>query len=476
MKSYHSRVIELSQFIGFVGGRAMLVGGCVRDELMGVEPKDWDIEVYGVEAGRLKQILLEFAEALSADKDVRVPGSVPLKVVGEAFAVYKLGDDLDVSIPRRERKTGHGHKGFVVAGDPAMSFEEACSRRDFTVNAILKDPLTGEIVDPFNGREDIEKKILRHVSDETFAEDSLRVVRAAQCAARFEFDIAPETVELGKSIDVTDIPKERIWGEIEKLFLKAQKPSIGLKWLYDLGVVDQIFPELKALVGVRQEPEWHPEGDVDVHTLMVADEARKLIDDLPYERQVAVMLGAVCHDFGKPPTTVFADGRWRSHSHDEAGVEPTVSFLDRLGIFTLNGFDVRDQIVQLVRYHLKPGEYYKAKSPVGDGAFRRLARKVEPDLLYRVSKADSLGRNPDWLPKEKWFGSEAQEWFIEKVRELQIEKKAPDPILMGRHLIEIGLTPGREFKRILDAVYERQLDGEFDDLESAKTIALKLIG
>jgi tRNA nucleotidyltransferase (CCA-adding enzyme) len=224
---------------------------------------------------------------------------------------------------------------------------------------------------------------------------------------------------------------------------------------------------MQALVGVPQEPEWHPEGDVDVHTLMVVDGARKLIDDLDHPRRVAVMLGAIAHDFGKPPTTEFVDGRTRSRGHDEAGVEPTISFLDTLGVFTLGGFDVRDQVIQLVRYHLKPGEYYKAKTPVGDGAFRRLARKVEADLLYRVAKADSLGRNPDWLPPEKRFGSEAQEWFIEKVRELQIEKKAPDPILMGRHLIELGMKPGPEFKTILDAVYEMQLDGKIAELEEA---------
>jgi tRNA nucleotidyltransferase (CCA-adding enzyme) len=452
------KINKLASQIREEGGRAMLVGGCVRDELMGVEPKDWDLEVYGVEPPKLRQILDSFGE---------------VNVVGEAFTVYKLGRDLDVSIPRRERKIGKGHRGFVVEGDPSMSFEEACSRRDFTINAILKDPLTGEIVDPLKGREDIEKKVLRHVSGDTFAEDSLRVMRAAQFAARFEFEIAPETVEICKKIDVTDLPKERVWGELEKLLLKSQRPSIGLKWLYDLGVVDQIFPEMKSLVGVPQEPAWHPEGDVDVHTLMVVDEARKLIDDLPYEKQVTVMLGALAHDFGKPPTTQFFDGRWRSHSHDEAGVEPTLTFLDTIGIFTLNGYDVRNQVVQLVRYHLKPGEYYKSKNPVGDGAFRRLARKVEPDLLYRVAKADSLGRNPDWLPKEKWFGSEAQEWFIEKARELQIEKKAPDPILMGRHLIELGLEPSPQFKQILDAVYELQLDGKVNTIDEAIAEARK---
>lgn len=449
-------VDKLAETIRANGGRAMLVGGCVRDELMDVQPRDWDLEVYGVEPERLKEMLEAFGE---------------VNAVGEAFTVYKLGRDLDISIPRRDRKTGRGHKGFIVEGDPSMSFEEACSRRDFTINAILKDPLTGEIVDPTGGREDIKRKMIRHVSSETFAEDSLRVLRAAEFAARFEFDIAPETVQICKSMDVTDLANERVWGELEKLLLQANRPSIGLKWLYDLGVVDQIFPEMKSLVGVRQEPEWHPEGDVDVHTMMVVDEARKLIDDLPHERKITVMLGALAHDFGKPPTTEFFDGRWRSHSHDEAGVEPTISFLDTLGIHTLNGYDVRHQVVQLVRYHLKPGEFYKAKNPVGDGAFRRLARKVEPDLLYRVAKADSLGRNPDWLPPEKHFGSEAQEWFIEKVRELQIETRPPEPLLMGRHLIEMGLEPSARFKQILDSVYEMQLDGKVTNLEEARAAA-----
>ncbi|HQU92868.1 MAG TPA: HD domain-containing protein [Pyrinomonadaceae bacterium] len=465
--TYPDHIVQLAESLRKAGGRAMLVGGCVRDEVMGIAPKDWDLEIYGVEPERLRLLLEEFA-----DKNVRVP----LNVAGEAFTVYKIGSDLDVALPRRERKVGPGHKGFVVEGDPDMSFEEACSRRDFTVNAIVKDPLTGEIVDPFNGRDDIDRKILRHVSNDSFAEDSLRVLRAAQFAGRLEFDIAPETVKLCKSIDVTDLPKERIWGELEKLLLQANQPSIGLKWLYALGVIDQLFPELASLVGVPQEPEWHPEGDVDVHTMMVADEARKLIDDLDYPRKVAVMLGAVCHDLGKPPTTEFIDGRTRSLGHDEAGVEPTITFLDRLGIHTMHGFDVREQVIQLVRYHLKPGMYYKSKTPVGDGAFRRLARKVEPDLLYRVAKADSLGRYPDWDRSKMVFGSEAQEWFIERVRELQVEKKAPEPILMGRHLIELGLTPGREFKRILDAVYERQLDGEITDLELALDAARQLLG
>ncbi|MCU1289729.1 MAG: cca [Acidobacteria bacterium] len=458
MSKMPDKITKLAEIIKENGGRAMLVGGCVRDSLMKIEPKDWDVEVYGIEPVKLREIVETFGK---------------VDAVGEAFTVYKVGHDLDVALPRRERKVSRGHKGFIVEGDPSMSFEEAAKRRDFTVNAIMRDALTGEIVDIYGGREDIEKKRLRIVSKETFPEDSLRVLRGAQFAARFNFDIEAETVELCKEIDLTDLPRERIWGEFEKLLLKAERPSIGLKWLYDLGVVDQLFPELKALAGVPQEPEWHPEGDVDVHTLMVVDEAAKLIGDLPYAKQVTVMLGALCHDFGKPATTAFFDGRWRSHAHDEAGVEPTVSFLDKLGIYTIHGFDVREQVIQLVRFHLIPGMFYKSKP--GDGAFRRLARKVEPDLLYRVARADSLGRNPDWLPKEKWFKAEAQEWFIERVRELAIETEAPKPILMGRHLIELGLKPSAQFKRILDAVYEKQLDGSISDLDAAIVEAKRLI-
>lgn len=452
------KIVKLAEQVKSNGGRAMLVGGCVRDELMNVAPKDFDVEVYGIAPPKLREILDGFGK---------------VDAVGEAFTVYKVGEDLDVALPRRERKTGRGHKGFVVEGDPQMSFAEAAKRRDFTINAILKDVLTGEIVDCYNGRADIEKKILRVVSRETFAEDSLRVLRAAQFAARLGFEIEAETVEICRSIDLTDLPKERVWGELEKLLLKAEKPSIGLRYFYDLSIAAQIFPELVALVGVPQQKEWHPEGDVDIHTLMVVDEARKLIDDLPYAKQVTVMLGAVCHDLGKPATTKFFDGKWRSHAHDEAGVEPTISFLNTLGIHTLDGFDVRGQVVQLVRYHLLPGMFYKSKP--GDGAFRRLARKVEPDLLYRVSKADSLGRNPEWLPKEKWFDAAAQEWFIERVRELDIEKEAPKSFLMGRHLIELGLKPSAQFKTILEAVYEKQLDGQIVNLDEAIAEAREMI-
>src|SRR5436309_8897799 len=460
MSEIPEKVLALARALREAGGRALLVGGCVRDELMGQKPKDWDLEVYGIEPARLRELLDQF-------------GSV--NVVGEAFTVYKLGADLDISLPRRERKTGRGHRAFFVEGDPGMTVEEAAARRDFTINAILQDPLTGEIIDPFQGRVDLKAKKLRAVSPETFPEDSLRVLRAAQFAARFEFQIDPETVDLCRMIGLTDLPSERIWGEMEKLLLRAQRPSIGLKWLHELRVIARLFPEINALIDVAQDPEWHPEGDVWIHTLLTVDRARELIDDLDYPKQVTVMLAALCHDFGKPATTEFVDGRIRSREHEEAGVEPTNTFLDRLNLHTLDGYDVRAQVVALVRDHLKPGEFYKKRDEVGDGAFRRLARKCELELLYRVARADSLGRNGEDVPREKWYTAEAQEWFIARARELEVTSQPPAPILLGRHLLELGLQPGPRIGEITKAVYEMQLDGRVSDLNGAKEVAKEMM-
>jgi len=274
---------------------------------------------------------------------------------------------------------------------------------------------------------------------------------------------------------LSDLPPERIWGEIEKLLLRARRPSIGLGWLHELGVLDQLFPEIKALIDVPQDPEWHPEGDVFVHTRLTVDRARELIDDLSYPKQVTVILAALCHDFGKPATTAFIDGRTRSREHEEAGVPPSESFLDRLKVHTMDGYDVRAQVIALVRDHLKPGEFYKKRNEVGDGAFRRLARKCELDLLYRVAKADSLGRNAEWVPREKWYDAAAQDWFIERARELAVESKAPAPILLGRHLLEMGLEPGPRIGEITKAIYEMQLDGRVSDLDEAKKVAKTFI-
>jgi tRNA nucleotidyltransferase (CCA-adding enzyme) len=360
--------LDIARAAREAGGRAFIVGGWVRDRLRGESSKDIDVEVFGIPQDRLPALLGSLGR---------------VEPVGQSFPVYKLSRPgasdaaIDVALPRRESKQGRGHKGFDVQGDPDMPLGEAARRRDFTINAISWDPLTDEYQDPFDGRGDLERRILRAVDVRTFGDDSLRVLRAVQFAARFEFALDADTAALCRRIPLDDLPAERIWGEVGKLLLRAARPSVGFTLALDLGVIDRLLPELRPLVGCEQEPEWHPEGDVWIHTLLVIDQARALNGDLDRPRLTTVMLGAVCHDLGKPATTAVIDGRIRSIDHEQAGVEPTLSLLDRLNVHSIDGFDVRVQVVGLVANHLKPGMFHKAPN-VGDGAFRRLAQKVDP--------------------------------------------------------------------------------------------------
>jgi tRNA nucleotidyltransferase (CCA-adding enzyme) len=442
---------DIAAAVRAAGGRALIVGGWVRDRLMGRDSKDIDLEVYGMPGPRLRALLDAF-------------GSV--ETVGESFQVYKLGE-LDVALPRRESKAGRGHRGFDVEGDPSMTIEEAARRRDFTINAVAWDPLTDEYIDPCHGRDDIARRIIRVVDPRTFPDDSLRVLRAVQFAARLEFTVDDRTRAICRTIALDDLPAERVWGEFEKL-LSAKRPSIGFAVALDVDVISKLFPELKALVGCEQEPEWHPEGDVWVHTLQVIDRARERTDDLPRAQQLAVMVGAVCHDFGKPATTAFIEGRIRSMDHEEQGVAPATMFLDRLNVHSIDGYDVRRQVLGMVAHHLKPGMWFKVRDEVGEGAFRRLAQKVDLELLARLAKADCLGRSPGE------FDCSAMDWFVERARALGVEHRAPGPILLGRHLIELGLPPGPRMGEILRAVYERQLDGKVKSLAEAIDVAKSL--
>jgi tRNA nucleotidyltransferase (CCA-adding enzyme) len=434
------------------GGRALVVGGWVRDRLMGRDSKDVDVEVFGVPAVALRRLLETFGR---------------VDAVGESFQVYKSGD-VDVSLPRRESKAGRGHRGFDITGDPSMPLEEAVRRRDFTINAIAWDPLTGEYLDPRDGRGDIERRLLRVVDPATFGDDSLRVLRAIQFAARFDFVLDETTRRLCVETPLDDLPAERVWGEIEKLLL-APRPSIGLALAMEVGVIRTLFPELQALAGCPQEPEWHPEGDVWVHTLQVVDGARRRIDDLDRPRQISVMLGALCHDLGKPATTAVIDGRIRSLDHEEQGVGPTQSFLDRLNIHSLDGYDVRRQVIGLVAQHLKPGAWFKVREEVGEGAFRRLAHKVDLELLARVAKADCLGREPGH------FDCTAMDWFLDRARTLGVDHRPPAPILLGRHVLALGVNPGPRVGEILKVVYEQQMDGTITDLDQAIAAATRLV-
>ncbi len=441
------------------GGRVFLVGGAVRDTLLERKVKDYDLEVFGLSAAVVLESLSRVARVEPA---------------GEAFPVFKVASlpgvtgQIDVALPRRDSKKGPGHRGIHAEADPFMPVEEAARRRDFTINAMMVDLLTGALVDPFAGARDLEARVLRVVDPSTFTDDPLRALRAAQFAARFELAVEPFTARLCASMPLGELPPDRIFGEIEKALLQARRPSVAFRLLFEWDQFRDIAPELMPLAATPQDPEWHPEGDVWTHTLLCLDEARRLIDDLDPPRALAVMLGTLCHDLGKPATTKFEDGRIRSRGHEEAGVEPTLSLLDRWNVHTRGSFPLRDQVVALVRDHLKPGALHQVRGEVSDGAIRRLARRVEADLLYRVARADCLGRTGNFPPV-------AMEWFIGEVRRLSVERKPPAPLILGRDILELGLKPGPQVGRILAEVYEQQLDSKVRTREEALAMARGLI-
>ena len=442
----------IAEAVAQAGGRAWIVGGFVRDRLLGLDPKDLDLEIFGIAAADLPALLARFGR---------------VEPVGQSFPVYKVGA-VDVALPRRESKTGRGHRGFTVEGDPFMSFADAARRRDFTINAVGLDPLTGEHADPFGGRADLEARRLRVVDPARFGDDSLRVLRAVQLVGRFGLRVDLETRALLAGISLDDLPAERIWGEIEKLLMRATSPSLGLTLALDLQVIARLLPELVALVGCPQEPEWHPEGDVWVHTLMVVDQARSRIDDLPRAGQIAVMLGSLCHDLGKPATTAVIDGRIRSLGHEEAGLGPATSLLDRLNINAIDGIDVRREVLAMTAHHLKPGAWCKVRDQVGDGAFRRLAQKANMEWLARLAKSDCLGRTGT-------FDCTAMDWFLDRAQRLGVEHQPPRPLLLGRHLIDLGVAPGPGMGALLKQIYERQLDGEVTTIDEGIEAARLLL-
>ena len=436
--------VSIARIVREAGGRAMMVGGSVRDMLLGAKDvKDVDIEVFGVEPERLQQILSERFE---------------FDPCGVSFGVLKIKHiDIDVALPRRESKRGIGHKGFLIDSDPGLTTAEAAARRDFTINAIYYDPLAESLEDPVNGYADLRGGVLRHVS-EKFAEDPLRVLRGMQFVARFGLSPAPETIAICRRIAIEDLPSERLFEEWAKLLVKGREIGAGLRFLRDTGWT-RFFPELHRLIGCEQNPKWHPEGDVWNHTCLCLDAfARRRIGD--YDEDLIVGLAVLCHDFGKPATTVFRKGAYRSPGHDDAGRAPTLSFLRRL----TNEERILREVPPLVACHMQPFSLWRAKA--GDSAIRRLALRVgRVDRLLRVSRADSEGR-----PQELLGGNprgEELEWLAAAAERLRIADSAPKPILLGRHLIALGHKPSAKFGEWLHACFEAQLDGAFHDLPGA---------
>jgi tRNA nucleotidyltransferase (CCA-adding enzyme) len=431
-------------------GRPRLVGGGVRDWLLGLSPKDFDLEVAGVDFETLHRALAPFGAT---------------DVVGRSFGVIKVrsaaGGEYDFSLPRRESKTGAGHRGFAVAPDAALSDAEAAARRDFTVNAIAYDPFSDTIIDPHGGQADLRARVLRHTSA-AFTEDPLRVLRAFQLAARFDFSLAPETAALCRSIADTfaELPVERVWSEWDKWAMKSIKPGRGLAVLEETGWLRH-FPEIAALRGTPQEPEWHPEGDVFTHTQLCLEALVGLeawqSDDAARRR--LLMLAVLAHDFGKPGTTEHAERRgqlrWISPGHEAAGGPISEGFLRRIGA----PLELTAPVGALVVNHLA---HQHGQTEFADASVRRLARRLAPatiDELAVVMLADHAGRPP--LISAETLARIEQ--LRTKAHALALERAAPRPLVLGRHLLALGRKPGPDFKPLLDAAFEAQLDGAFAD-------------
>ncbi len=433
------------------GGRPIVVGGAVRDALLGLEAGDLDIEVYHLDVDAV-------ASALEA-------GQLGVHAVGRAFGVLKAtgpdGVTVDVALPRRENKEGRGHRGFVVTPDPAMPFAEAAARRDFTINALGWDPVGNELLDPHGGEEDLERRVLRHVGP-AFAEDPLRVLRGVQLAARFELDAASETVTLCRALrdEYVELAAERVWAEWWKWATLARSPSRGLTLLAQCSW-RALYPELEALEGCAQDPEWHPEGDVWTHTLLVCDAAAAIAerDALEPEARGVLLLAALTHDLGKPATSfVDQDGRVRSPGHAQAS-ETYAAFLHSIGAPAA----LCRRVIALDECHLDHLGFQGTAR-----AIRRLARRLGEkggetiESLLRLVEADANGRPPlpGGLP-------DAARRLKERAEEIRLADAVPQRILLGRHLLVEGHAPGPALGVLLDAAYEAQLDGHFDTLEGA---------
>ncbi len=428
------------------GGRPFIVGGAVRDALMGEVPKDFDIEVFNMNLGDIEQILRPFGH---------------VSLVGQAFGVLNLrmdGEAFDFSVPRRDNNLGVGHKDVRVECDPSLNIREAASRRDFTCNAIAFDLVDNTIVDPFNGVKDIQAKILRPTS-ESFKEDALRVLRAMQFAARFDFNGTDDLCLRSRGMieGFASLPKERLWEEWKKWAVKGKFPSSGLIQLERCGWM-KLFPEIDNLFGIKQDPIWHPEGGALWHTMLVCDAAAEIADreGLGEFDRCVLMFAALCHDMGKVGCTAFIDGRWRSPGHAQEGVPLADSFLKSIGCPN----DIRENVLPLVAEHIA-----HCNIEVNKRNLRRLALRLgvaNIEQLLRVIEADMSGRPP--LPK----GLPAECVAIrEMAKDLSISKAGPEAILMGRHLISAGIKPGPEMGLMLKDAFEAQLNGEFDNVDNA---------
>lgn len=421
---------RIAEYVRDAGGRAFYVGGFVRDRILRTDNKDVDIEVHGTEPEALYEILEKVGEPLT---------------YGKSFGVFSLkGENIDIAMPRRERAVGSGHRDFEIDVDPFIGTEAAARRRDFTINAIMEDVLSGEIIDHFGGCSDLKAGVIRHIDPVTFVEDPLRVLRGAQFAARFKFEISPDTMELCRSIDLAALSRERVEEELKKALVKAEKPSVFFEALRSMDQLDVWFPELRQTIGVEQDPVFHPEGDVWTHTMEVIDRAAAFRDSV--SDPFSFMLLALTHDLGKIVTTEFRNGRIHAYEHEEKGMPLVKEFIRRL----TNEKDICDYVFNMVPLHMRPNVLAYSK-PVLKSTNRMFDAAIAPEDLIWFAEADK----PVFSGSDRFSGD--REFLLERLR--AYEETMAKPYVMGRDLIEAGLEPGEDFGEILAHAHKLRLAG-----------------
>ena len=407
------RLLAIAGEIREAGGRAFLVGGWVRDALLGKDCREYDVEVYDLTQDELVPILKKYGRT---------------NLVGKAFGVIHLamkGLSLDFSFPRTESKVGYGHRGFVVHTDEKLSFKEAALRRDFTINAMGMELPELTLCDPYGGIEDLKKGLLRHVGP-AFVEDSLRILRGVQFASRFALTLAPETVELCKTLSLADLSIERLFEEFKKWLLKPGKPSLGLRAFLDIRL-NEFFPEVYPLRG-----SWDDLGETldNMESIRreLASEGNALSDDQSMEFAFAAFL---C---GNPDTAL--------------------NFLERITNET--------HLLKIVPLLLK--SYCELDFAIVNDApaLRRLAVKLGGlKLLCLLVKA---------TPRKFYAeagDAEFPEMLWRAAANLDLLETAPQPYLMGKMLMDLGVKPGKQMGEIIKQSFELQLDGKIKSTDEA---------
>ena len=421
---------KIAASVSEAGGSTYYVGGYVRDKLLGIDNKDIDIEIHGISPEKLADILDSLGKRTE---------------MGASFGIYGLrGYDLDIAMPRKEEATGRGHKDFTVYVDPYLGTYKAALRRDFTMNALMQDVLTGKVVDHFGGVEDLHKGVLRHVNSKTFVEDPLRVLRAAQFAARFDFTLAPETVELAKAMDLSTLASERIFGELEKALLKAERPSVFFREMSRMEQMTLWFPEVEQLKGIEQNPVYHPEGDVYIHSMQVLDRAALYREQT--KDPMGFMLSALVHDFGKITATKTTEKGIQAIGHETEGLPLVETFIRRL----TNEVGLRKYVLNMTRLHMRPNRLAADRSRL-QATNRMFDESVDPRGLLLLAKCDrSLAQCTEMICEETAFLEERLELF---------ETIMARPYVMGADLVKAGLKPGPAFSDVLSFAHSLRLSG-----------------